>query len=68
MLADQQEAIVHYNLACYWSLAGDADRALQYLSQSFDIDPRYRDLVADESDFDPIRDLPDFQALVGAIV
>ena len=66
MLANKQEAIVHYNLACYWSLAGDVDRALQYLAQSFDIDPRYRELVADEADFDPIRDLPDFQALGGA--
>jgi tetratricopeptide (TPR) repeat protein len=68
LLADQQEAIVHYNLACYWSLAGDGERALRFLAQSFDIDPRYRDLVADESDFDPIRDLPDFQSLMGAPV
>lgn len=66
--AGRQEAIVHYNLACYWSLAGDADRALQFLATSFDMDPRYRELVADESDFDPIRELPDFQALTGAVV
>ena len=38
--ADRQEAIIHYNLACYWSLAGNADRAIRYLSQSFDIDPQ----------------------------
>ncbi|MHB0961440.1 MAG: TPR end-of-group domain-containing protein [Pirellulaceae bacterium] len=68
LAADQQEAIIHYNLACYWSLAGDADRALSYLSQSFELDPGYRDLVADESDFDPIRSLPDFQLLIGATV
>ena len=68
LMANKQEAIIHYNLACYWSLAGDVDRALQYLAQSFDIDPRYRELASDESDFDPIRDLPDFQALLGAIV
>ncbi|MHB8969205.1 MAG: TPR end-of-group domain-containing protein [Pirellulaceae bacterium] len=68
LATDQREAIIHYNLACYWSLTGDADRALSYLSQSFDIDPQYRELVADESDFDPIRSLPDFQALMGVIV
>jgi len=44
------------------------ERAVQYLAQSFEIDPRYRDLVASESDFDPIRDLPGFQSLMGAIV
>lgn len=68
LAANQQEAIVHYNLACYCSLAGDVDRALRFLAQSFDMDPHYRDLVGDESDFDPVRDLPDFQALVGAAV
>ncbi len=68
LAADEQEAILHYNLACYWSLAGNPNIALRYLAQSFDIDPKFRDLVAEEADFDPIRDLPDFQSLVGAIV
>ena len=65
---DASQAIVYYNLACYWSLAGNSKLALQYLSQSFDIDPGYRQLVADEKDFDPIRNLPDFQALIGVAV
>ncbi len=68
LAADEREAILHYNLACYWSLAGNPTIALQYLAQSFDIDPNFRDLVADEVDFDPIRELPDFQSLVGVIV
>ncbi len=68
LAADAQEAILHYNLACYWSLAGNPTIALRYLAQSFDIDSSLRELVANESDFDPIRDLPDFQSLVTAIV
>ena len=67
LAADSREAILHYNLACYWSLTGNAQQAVRYLAQSFDIDPAYRELVASESDFDPIRHLPDFQALIGAI-
>lgn len=66
--ADRQEAIVHYNLACYWSLAGNPEQAIRYLAQSFDIDPNYRELVAAEADFDPIRDLPGFQELLSVIV
>ena len=66
--ADRQEAIVHYNLACYWSLAGNPEQAIRYLAQSFDIDTNYRELVAAESDFDPIRDLPGFQELLSVIV
>lgn len=56
-------AILHYNLACYWALKNKAVTAVSYLSTAFDIDGSYRDLVADESDFDPIRDDPDFLAL-----
>ncbi|MFM2096966.1 MAG: hypothetical protein RIS70_4090 [Planctomycetota bacterium] len=62
------EAIVHYNLACYWSLAGNPRLSIMYLSQAFDLDPRYRDLVCKESDFDPIREHPEFQALTSVIV
>jgi tetratricopeptide (TPR) repeat protein len=68
LAVESSEAILHYNLACYWSLAGNAKIALRYLAQSLSIDPSYRELVADETDFDPIRDLPDFQSLVGVIV
>ena len=62
------EAIVHYNLACYWSLANNVPLALVYLAQSFDLDPAYRELVADEIDFDPLRNHPEFVALTSVIV
>ena len=68
LVAESQEAILHYNLACYWSLAGNAQLAIQYLAQSLTIDPSYRDLVGMESDFDPIRDTPEFQSVTNAIV
>jgi Flp pilus assembly protein TadD len=62
------EAIIHYNLACYWSLAGNRKLALVYLAQSFEIDPTLRDQVGTEPDFDPIRKDPDFRALMSVIV
>ncbi len=58
-----EEALVHYNLACYFSLAGQKQRALRSLSRALEIDPDYRILVDDESDFDPLRPDPEFQAL-----
>lgn len=63
-----EEAIVHYNLACYWSLAGKKQRALAYLTRSIAIDSNYRDLIVDERDFDPIRSDPEFRALTEIIV
>jgi len=66
--ADPAEALLHYNLACYLSLAGDKDGALVHLSQALAAEPHYRTLVDNEPDFDPLRSDPDFQALIGIIV
>lgn len=68
LAVDPSEAIIHYNLACYWSISADKSRALGYLAQALDIDSNYRDLISEESDFDTIRDDPDFQSLASVIV
>lgn len=62
------EAILHYNLACYWSLAGDRRRALRCLTRALDLDGNYLDLVPYEADFDTLRDDYDFQMLTSVIV
>ena len=63
VLAQPDEALLRYNLACYLSLAGQKRRSLRYLSQALAMDPVYRTMVDSESDFDPIRSDPEFQAL-----
>lgn len=65
---EEGQAIVYYNLACYWSLAQNSKLALAYLARALDLDPSYRDLIARESDFDPIRDDPGFRDLTSVIV
>jgi tetratricopeptide (TPR) repeat protein len=65
---DSEQAIIHYNLACYWSLAGKKEPALESLSRAIALQPDYRELVGDETDFDPLRADPDFQALTSIIV
>lgn len=64
---EPEEAILHYNLACYWSLAHNRSQALQHLAYAIEIDGNFRDLVADEPDFDPLRDDPLFQTLTAAL-
>ena len=54
-------AILHYNLACYWSLAHNPNIALRYLANALEIDGNFRDFVHDEPDFDPLRHDPTFQ-------
>lgn len=62
------EAVVPYNLACYCSLNGDKEQALNYLSRAIAMDPNFRDLIHDEPDFDPIRSDPEFRTLTEIIV
>ena len=61
------EAILHYNLACYWSLAHNPQLALEYLGNALEIDGNFRDFVTDEPDFDPMRSDPQFQSLTGLL-
>jgi tetratricopeptide (TPR) repeat protein len=65
---DSSEAVLHYNLACYWSLARNRTLALKFLARALEIDANYRDLIPYEADFNPLRNDPDFQILAGAIV
>jgi tetratricopeptide (TPR) repeat protein len=63
--ADPSEPLLHYNLACYLSLAGQKDRAITHLSKALAMDTHYRTMADAEPDFDPIRSDPEFQALTG---
>lgn len=58
--ASPKVAVVLYNLACYYSLAGEKEEALSWLARAFRMDGSYRKLVAKETDFDPIRNDQDF--------
>jgi quercetin dioxygenase-like cupin family protein len=49
-----------YDLACFESLAGRRDAALEHLRKAFERDPSLRELAADDPDFAPIRDDPAF--------
>ena len=60
---DPENALVLYNLACYWSLAGNKRQVLLFLSRALSLAPSYRELIAEESDFDNVRSDPAFKAL-----
>src|SRR4051794_3609376 len=61
--ANPDEPLLHYNLACYWSLAANTPKALDELTVALDLDPALRSLIAEESDFDRLRGNPDFERL-----
>jgi tetratricopeptide (TPR) repeat protein len=53
-----------YNLACCESLAGRPADAIHHLRLAIDLDDRVRSYAAEDSDFDPIREEPEFQELI----
>jgi mannose-6-phosphate isomerase-like protein (cupin superfamily) len=60
-----EDAGILYNLACAESLAGRREDALGHLRLSVQLDASFAELVADDSDFDPIRDDPELSAIAG---
>ena len=56
-LADWPEhPLLHYQLACYCSLAGRLDEATEHLGKAFEGDARTRDWAAEDDDLVAIRD------------
>lgn len=65
---DDELGILHYNLACYWSLARNVGLSLVHLARAFDLHSDYRQMVLTEPDFDPVRNHPEFQTLTNVTV
>lgn len=55
---------VLYNLACAESMDGQAADAVAHLRRAIELDPSFRELAEKDSDFDPIREDPDFVSAV----
>jgi tetratricopeptide (TPR) repeat protein len=58
-----EHALLHYNLACYWSLANNPAKALDELTVALELEPPLRSLIAAETDFDSLRGNPEFERL-----
>lgn len=59
---------VRYNQACYLSLSGQPELAAMELSIALELQPDLRQRIADDHDFDPIRNHPAFDAALQVIV
>jgi len=53
-----------YNVACYYSLAGDSERALDLLERAIHLGGGYYDWIMHDSDLAALRELPRFQRMM----
>lgn len=65
---EPQNAKARFNQACYLSLAGQPQLAAAELAIALELNPELRSRVPRETDFDPIRQHPAFDAALQVIV
>lgn len=61
-----QDPILLYNLACYWSLAGDKAQMLSWLGRALRMNSCIKEMIPSETDFDPFRNDPDFVKMLSS--
>ncbi len=58
------DASAHYNYACMLALAGKGKQALTHLKRALELDSSLVSLAERDTDFESIRNQPEFQALI----
>jgi len=61
---DPEDAGLLYNVACVYALAGSSEEALDHLDKAIQNGFGQREWLENDSDLDPVRDEPRFQALL----
>jgi hypothetical protein len=60
------KGVALYNLACSYALGGNTERAVELLREAFPLRPDLVEFSKEDTDFDAIRNQPEFQALYTA--
>jgi tetratricopeptide (TPR) repeat protein len=64
--ANPQDALAHYNMACYRAVQNREQEALELLKNALHLNPKLRVLAKAEPDFAGLREVPAFQKLLGS--
>jgi len=56
-------SIAIYNLACYYAIAGQKEKAVERLRQALELNPGLTEWSKEDPDFASIRQEPDYQAI-----
>jgi len=53
-----------YDLACYYSLSGESDKAVDTLERALTLEPRFKDMAKGDPDFEAIRGNERFKSML----
>jgi tetratricopeptide (TPR) repeat protein len=62
--ANPQDALAHYNMACYRAVQHRQVEALELLKNAVQLDPKLKAIARSEPDFEQLRDTHSFRKLV----
>ena len=63
--ANPQNALAHYNMACYRAVQHRQEEAVELLKNALHLNPKLKELAKIEADFTGLREVPAFQKLLG---
>jgi adenylate cyclase len=58
------DSLMNYNAACLYTGMGEIEKAITHLEVSLRLGNNYKGWVENDSDLDPLRDLPEFKQLM----
>jgi hypothetical protein len=61
---DRARGAAAYNLGCFYALRGQAEESVRFLFEGIQLRPDLYELAKHDSDLDPIRSSPEFQAMI----
>lgn len=64
-VANPQDALAHFNMACYRAVQNRPTEALELLKNALHLDPKLKQIARAEPDLGILRDSPEFRRLVG---
>ncbi|MBK8232185.1 MAG: DUF1028 domain-containing protein [Candidatus Eisenbacteria bacterium] len=63
---DKDSGDPFYHLACYHARAGDAERAMHFLSWAVELNPKFKAQARTDTDLAPLREREDWKRLIGS--
>jgi tetratricopeptide (TPR) repeat protein len=56
VVGPEARSLIHYNFACFWATAGEAEKCREHLARALELDPGKKSVAAVDRDFKKYAD------------